>query len=88
MYNLFLQNTTEVLFQAKNMAEDAKFCHEQAEMMVMQLNETQTAAVSTEQALIAAAIVAPVEVVEESSAATFSISLVILLGALLMALVF
>lgn len=78
------------MFEAKDIASDADYCHEQALTMMTRLNREQTS-VSTEGFMVAAAIVAPEQVVDDGTAAgaeTFAASCVVLFTSLLFALSF
>ena len=81
---------TEVLFEAKNMREDAEFCHQQAMRMMMMLNDQTETSVTPEQSFVVAAIVAP-EFVEEGptgGAVTVTASCLMLLFSALVAAAF
>lgn len=81
-----LQNTTEVMFKARNMSTDAMYCHDQAMRMMQRLNNNSQIVFSTEEAVVAAAIVAPEAQV--AGAKAFTASLVMLLGATMVTLLF
>lgn len=84
-----MQSIAEVVFEAKDMSNDAKHCHGHAMQTMMKLNNNQEGeVVGVEESLVAAAIVAPEETIEipGNGAPALTASCVMFLGALLMAL--
>lgn len=85
-----MQSIAEVVFEAKDISNDARHCHEHAMQTMMKLNNNQEGeVVGVEESLVAAAIVAPEETIIEipgDGAPALTASCVMFLGALLMAL--